>query len=134
MFDIAEFYSEEDVRDLLIRNQRLGKDLSACFESSENSHPSVVLMRGHGFTVIGGGIEECVFRAIYTAENARVQTASLTVQLAAGTAPLKNNEALYYLQDSELVATTQMTRWSVMRPWNLWVRETEANPLYINNA
>ncbi|GFF61368.1 fumarylacetoacetate hydrolase domain-containing protein 2 homolog [Aspergillus lentulus] len=134
MFDIAEFYSEEDVRDLLIRNQRLGKDLSACFESSENSHPSVVLMRGHGFTVIGGGIEECVFRAIYTAENARVQTASLTLQLAAGTAPLKNNEALYYLQDSELPATTQMTQWSIMRPWNLWVRETEANPLYINNA
>ncbi|KAF4159218.1 hypothetical protein CNMCM6936_001871 [Aspergillus lentulus] len=121
MFDIAEFYSEEDVRDLLIRNQRLGKDLSACFESSENSHPSVVLMRGHGFTVIGGGIEECVFRAIYTAENARVQTASLTLQLAAGTAPLKNNEALYYLQDSELPATTQMTQWSIMRPWNFFI-------------
>ncbi|GIJ90424.1 hypothetical protein Asppvi_009378 [Aspergillus pseudoviridinutans] len=134
-FDIAEFYSEEDVRDLLIRNQRLGKSLSACFsEGSGNSCHSVVLMRGHGFTVIGGGIEECVFRAIYTAENARVQTASLTLQLAAGTAPLKDGEALYYLQDSELLAATQMTRWSVMRPWNLWVRETEANKLYINNA
>ncbi|GFF59484.1 acriflavine sensitivity control protein acr-2 [Aspergillus udagawae] len=134
-FDIAEFYSEEDVRDLLIRNQRLGKHLSACFsEGSGNSSHSVVLMRGHGFTVIGGGIEESVFRAIYTAENARVQTASLTLQLAAGTAPWKDSEALYYLQDSELLAATQMTRWSVMRPWNLWVRETEANKLYINNA
>jgi ribulose-5-phosphate 4-epimerase/fuculose-1-phosphate aldolase len=91
-------------------------------------------MRGHGFTVVGGGIEESVFRAIYTAENARVQTASLTLQLAAGTAPLKDSEALYYLQDSELFAATQMTRWSVMRPWTLWVRETEANKLYINNA
>jgi hypothetical protein len=91
-------------------------------------------MRGHGFTVIGGGIEESVFRAIYTAENARVQTASLTLQLAAGTSPLKDSEALYYLQDSELLAATQMTRWSVMRPWNLWVRETEANKLYINYA
>jgi ribulose-5-phosphate 4-epimerase/fuculose-1-phosphate aldolase len=134
VFDVAEFYCEEDVRDLLIRNQRLGKYLSACFEGSENSYHSVVLMRGHGFTVIGGGIEECVFRAIYTAENARVQTASLTLQLAAGTAPLKNSEDLYYLQDSELLATTQMTRWSVMRPWKLWVHETEANQLYINNA
>ncbi|RLM00356.1 hypothetical protein CFD26_108568 [Aspergillus turcosus] len=134
MFDIAEFYSEEDVRDLLIRNQRLGKYLSACFEGSKDSHHCVVLMRGHGFTVIGGGIEESVFRAIYTAENARVQTTSLTLQLAAGTAPLKDTGALYYLQDSELLAATQMTRWSVMRPWNLWVRETEANQLYINNA
>ncbi|KAF4219351.1 hypothetical protein CNMCM5878_003270 [Aspergillus fumigatiaffinis] len=129
VFDVAEFYCEEDVRDLLIRNQRLGKYLSACFEGSENSYHSVVLMRGHGFTVIGGGIEECVFRAIYTAENARVQTASLTLQLAAGTAPLKNSEDLYYLQDSELLATTQMTRWSVMRPWKLWAHETEANQL-----
>lgn len=40
-------------------------------------------MRGHGLTVVGESIEESVFRAIYTAENARMQTVSLTLQLAA---------------------------------------------------
>lgn len=91
-------------------------------------------MRGHGFTVTGLSIEETVFRAIYTAENARVLTASFTLQLAASTASQKTAEDLYYLHESELEPTQQMTRWSVMRPWNLWVRETEANGLYINNA
>ncbi|KAL2825360.1 class II aldolase and Adducin N-terminal domain-containing protein [Aspergillus cavernicola] len=134
-FDIAEIYSEEDVRDLLIRNQRLGQRLSACFsQGREESYNPVVLMRGHGFTVAGASIEESVFRAIYTAENARIQTASLNLQLAAGTAPLKHGESLYYLDDTELLAATQMTQWSVMRPWNLWVREVEANGLYNNNA
>ncbi|KAL2838541.1 class II aldolase and Adducin N-terminal domain-containing protein [Aspergillus pseudoustus] len=138
-FNIAEYYSEEDVRDLLIRNQRLGNHLSACFSKETNtSHHPVVLMRGHGFTVVGGGIEESVFRAIYTAENARIQTASLTLQLTATTSTTATGahpvQSLYYLDDSEIRATTQMTQWSVMRPWNLWVHEAEANPLYTNNV
>lgn len=91
-------------------------------------------MRGHGFTVAGGSLEESVFRAIYTAENARVQTASLTLQSAAGTAPLKHGESLYFLDDSELLDTNQMTQWSVMRPWSLWVKEVEVDGLYINNV
>lgn len=134
-FDIAEFYSEQDVRDLLIRNQRLGEHLSACFSPGrEKSYNPVVLMRGHGFTVAGAGIEESVFRAIYTVENARVQTASLTLQLAAGTAQVKHGESLYFLDDTELLPATQMTQWSVMRPWNLWMKEVEVNGLYLNNA
>lgn len=134
-FDIAEVYSNEDVRDLLIRNQRLGEHLSVCFSrSGEESYNPVVLMRGHGFTLAGGSIEESVFRAIYTAENARVQTASLTLQSAAGTASLKDGQCLYFLDDSELLAATQMTQWSVSRPWSLWVKEIEVNGLYVNDV
>ncbi|GKZ33043.1 hypothetical protein AbraIFM66950_002762 [Aspergillus brasiliensis] len=132
-FDIAQVYTEEDVRDLLVRTQRLGAHLAACFaQESEESYNPVVLMRGHGYTVAGASIEESVFRAIYTAENARVQTASLSLQLAAGTPPLKPDESLYYLKDAELDAATQMGQWSVMRPWKLWVREVEAGGLYVN--
>jgi hypothetical protein len=58
-FDIAKFYSEEDVRDLLIRDQRLGKHLSSCFSQETNdSYHSVVLMRGHGFTVVRESVAE----------------------------------------------------------------------------
>jgi ribulose-5-phosphate 4-epimerase/fuculose-1-phosphate aldolase len=134
-FDIAQVYAEEDVRDLLIRTSRLGEHLAACFaEKRDEGYNPVVLMRGHGFTVAGASIEECVFRAIYTAENARVQSASLSLQLAAGTGPLKRGESLYYLEEAELDAATQMTQWSVMRPWKLWVREVEAGGLYVNTA
>ncbi|KAL3429927.1 class II aldolase and Adducin N-terminal domain-containing protein [Aspergillus tetrazonus] len=134
-FDIAQVYTEEDVRDLLIRNQRLGEHLAACFaEQRQESYNPVVLMRGHGFTVAGASIEESVFRAIYTAENARVQSASLSLQLAAGTGPLKQGQSLYHLEEAELNAVTQMTQWSMMRPWQLWVREVEAGGLYKNSV
>ncbi|KAL4903420.1 hypothetical protein BDW74DRAFT_40159 [Aspergillus multicolor] len=136
-FDISRFYADHDTRDLLIRNQRLGQHLSARFSAgAEKPYHPIVLMRGHGFTVAGGKIEETVFRAIYTAENARVQAAAHTLQLAADVASSKENESdeLYYLHDDELLSTTQMGQWSVMRPWELWVRETEVNPLYLNNA
>ncbi|KAJ0413245.1 class II aldolase and Adducin N-terminal domain-containing protein [Aspergillus carlsbadensis] len=134
-FNIAQVYAEEDVRDLLIRTPRLGEHLAACFaEKRDEGYNPVVLMRGHGFTVAGASIEESVFRAIYTAENARVQSASLSLQLAAGTGPLKKGESLYYLEEAELDAATQMTQWSVMRPWKLWVREVEAGGLYVNTA
>ncbi|KAL3441843.1 class II aldolase and Adducin N-terminal domain-containing protein [Aspergillus insuetus] len=133
-FDIAQVYAEEDVWDLLVRTQRLGEHLAACFaQEREESYNPVVLMRGHGFTVAGAGIEESVFRAIYTAENARIQTASLSLQLAASTRPLKPDESLYYLEDAELDAATLMGQWSVMRPWKLWVREVETGGLYVNN-
>ena len=66
-----------------------------------------------------------VFRAIYTVENPRIQTASLTLQAPVG--------GLYYLDDSEIYATTQMTQWSVMRQWNRGARGG-ANRLYTNNA
>lgn len=75
-----------------------------------------------------------VFKAIYTVENPRIQTASLTLQLTASATVKAPVEGLYYLDNSEIYATTQMTQWSVMRPWNLWVREVEANRLYTNNA
>lgn len=91
-------------------------------------------MRGHGFTAAGANIEESVFRAIYTAENARVQRDSLNLQLASGTAPQKPGEALHYLEERELDAAAQMTQWSVRRPWELWERVVEANGLYVNNV
>lgn len=90
-------------------------------------------MRGHGFTVVGGSIEECVFRAIYTAENANVQSTALTIRAADPVAG-GSTTSIRYLDEGELSATTAMTQWSVMRPWKLWVREVEASSQYANLA
>ena len=46
--------------DLLIRDNRLGQALARCFESSD-----IVLMRGHGSTVIARSLQQVVFRAVY---------------------------------------------------------------------
>lgn len=135
-FDIAEFYTASDVRDLLIRNQRLGEQLakSFAFDDEGPKHP-VVLMRGHGLTIVGNSIKQSVFRAIYTAENAKVQTIAMSLQAAASSRQAEPNvTTMRYLDDTELSATAEMTDWSSQRPWMLWIKEIELNGLYVNTC
>lgn len=135
-FDISKFYEVNDTRDLLIRNKKLGAHLADFFSlphTEDGSIQSVVLMRGHGFTVVGGSIQESVFRAIYTAENATIQTASMSI-MATGARGNDQDRTIIFLDESEISDTTEMTRWSIMRPWKLWVREVETSNLYVNLA
>ena len=139
MFDISKFYNADDTRDLLVRNPALGAALASYFSKSrantEDNHLShnTVLMRGHGFTTVGSSIEECVLRAIYTSENAAIQTASLSINMAHSLGSGTVND-IQYLREDELKGTTNMTKWSCMRPWNLWIREIESIGLYVNKA
>lgn len=135
-FDISEFYEENNTRDLLIRNKKLGAHLADFFSlphTENGSIQSVVLMRGHGFTVVGGSIQESIFRAIYTAENATIQTASMGI-MAAGARGNDQDRSIIFLDESEISGTIEMTKWSIMRPWELWVREVETSNLYVNLA
>jgi hypothetical protein len=62
-------------------------------------------MRGRGYTVAARSIEECVFRAIYTRENATIQTASLGLSAAyrgTGDSPTE----IQYLRDDEIEGAT----------------------------
>lgn len=128
VYDAAEFVRDGDVPDMLVRNAHLGAPLAACFDGGA----VVALMRGHGLTVVGGGVEEVVSRAVYTMKNAGIQTAALTMQAAsAGSASLGG---LKYLSRDEAEAAARMTKWSAQRPWKLWEREVEACGLYRNSA
>ncbi|KIX07446.1 uncharacterized protein Z518_02099 [Rhinocladiella mackenziei CBS 650.93] len=141
VYDIAKHYQPDDIRDLLIRNAPLGESLASCFCDSQRTSPaeqnepahSVVLMRGHGYTVVASSIEQCVFRAIYTKENAIIQTASLGLRAAyqgnGDTAP-----AIQYLQDDETAGALAMTQSAWGRAWGLWVREVEVATLYVRDG
>ena len=136
-WDIAPHYQSGDTRDLLVRNARLGEALASCFCSSTNAGNSpdqcVVLMRGHGLTVIAPKIEDCVFRAIYTQENAHIHTTSLLLNAAYhGGAATKSS--VHYLSEEEIVATTSGKLKSSPRAWELWAREVEAEGLYVNQG
>ena len=141
VFEIADFFAQDDIRDLLVRNERHGAALAACFSNSAvngatQSHQpehAAVLMRGHGITIVGGSIEETVARAVYTAENAAIQTASLSLSNAYFKGSEQTND-IQYLRPDELEPTSGMTKWSNMRPWNLWLREAESVGLYQNNS
>lgn len=94
--------------DLLIRDQPLGNALA----ESLGQEP-VVLMRGHGSTVVGESIREAVFRAVYTEVNARLQMDAL-----------KLGEPIY-LTPGEAAATTNAIGAQIDRAWNLWLAEID---------
>ncbi|KAK1990434.1 class II aldolase and Adducin domain-containing protein [Colletotrichum falcatum] len=125
VFDAADHMEEGDVPDLLVRTENMGAALARCFDGGNN----VTLMRGHGFTVVADSIELAVMRAVYTQKNAGIQTTALMLQAATGiTGGVKG------LSKEECGGSVSTTRWSMLRPWNLWVKEVEDDRLYTNTA
>ena len=104
VFEIREFGG--DGTDLLIRNSALGRALAEKFDAA-----NIVLMRGHGSTVIGSSIPLAVYRAIYAELNARYQLQALQVG------------EINYLSEAESQACVDSVEGQVQRPWDLWRRE-----------
>ena len=92
--------------DLLVRTRELG----AALAQSLGDAP-VVLMRGHGCTVVGTTLEQAVYRSIYTEMNARLQREAH----ALGEPVFLNDE------ESEKASATMDATMS--RAWNLWKAE-----------
>ncbi|KAK5951923.1 hypothetical protein OHC33_007216 [Knufia fluminis] len=159
VWDIETIYNETDKHDMLVRNERQGGSLAGMFVAPENqtaepatSAPDrrVVLMRKHGFTTWGPDIETAVFRAVFTATNARVQTDSALLRNAFGGMSgsgmsmdawedADGQDALYNndfepLTAEQAAAAQSSNDGTIDRPWGLWVAEVEANPLYKNNG
>lgn len=90
--------------DLLIRNPQLGAALATCIGKA-----NLVLMRGHGITVVGPTLRQAVFRAVYAELNARVQLDALRV-----------SPRITYLADEEADAASATNDAQVNRAWDLW--------------
>jgi ribulose-5-phosphate 4-epimerase/fuculose-1-phosphate aldolase len=138
VYDIAKHViqpSLNEPQDMLVRSTQLGAALAQMFDQGD----SVVLMRGHGMTVVGESIEEVVLRSVYTQKNAAIQTTALVSQAAfLGTGGNLNavgaGQGLRYLSEKEAEDATGMTKWSKERPWGLWVAEVRACGLYRNET
>jgi len=92
--------------DLLIRSTDLGKALALSLGGA-----SVVLMRGHGATVVGESIRQTVFRAVYTQLNAKLQFQAMQIG------------EVNYLSEGEARTTTDVIGTQVDRAWDLWKQE-----------
>ena len=92
---------------MLIRTPELGKALA-----EELGDKNVVLMRGHGATMIGISIPEVVFRAIYSMENAQIQMQAH--QLAV-------DGEVEFLNEEEAEKSSRGR--NVPRAWSLWKSE-----------
>jgi ribulose-5-phosphate 4-epimerase/fuculose-1-phosphate aldolase len=104
VFEIRD--SAGDGSNLLISTPELGRALAQGIGAR-----SVVLMRGHGSTVVGRTLREAVFRAIYTEINARLQRDALSL----GT-PV-------YLTPAEAASCVASVSTTIDRAWNLWLGE-----------
>ena len=100
-FEIRDFAGEAS--DLLVRNRALGAALANALGGGH-----VVLMRGHGSTVVGPTLKHAVYRAIYTEVNARLLSEALR---------LGDPE---YLSSGEARATMETNEGQLERPWALW--------------
>ncbi|CAK4030023.1 Hypothetical predicted protein [Lecanosticta acicola] len=140
VWDIGECWTEGDRKDMLVSNAYLGSRLAASFGKQAGGagvgipEHAAVLMRGHGFTVQGESIMDVVLRAVYTQQNASIQTTALLTRAAHMNAQNSGTGDLHFLSPEESQGATQMTRWSAGRPWRLWLREVEAQDLYVNTA
>jgi ribulose-5-phosphate 4-epimerase/fuculose-1-phosphate aldolase len=93
--------------DMLIRTAELGKALAESLADK-----NVVLMRGHGATMIGVSIQEAVFRAVYSMENASIQ---MQAHL------LGDGGEVEFLNDEESDKSSRGR--NVPRSWSLWKHE-----------
>ncbi len=101
IFDIRD---DAGMTDLLIRTPALGVSLSASLADK-----NVVLMRGHGATIVGGSIKEAVYYAVYSMVNAELQERARRFDDPTFLAP-------------EEAAIADKSRSAFNRAWQLWSR------------
>ena len=92
-----------DATDLLISDNTLGRALAEKFD-----HAEIVLMRGHGSTVVAGSIPLAVYRAIYAELNARYQLEA------------SHLGDITFLTEAEGRACVDRVEGQIQRPWDLW--------------
>ncbi len=96
-----------EIRDLPERSDLLISDAprGTALARSLGEH-AVVLMRGHGASIVGGSLQETIYRTIYAAQNARLQIDAR-----------RFGEATY-LDDVEIAAIDN--RGSFQKAWHFW--------------
>jgi HCOMODA/2-hydroxy-3-carboxy-muconic semialdehyde decarboxylase len=91
--------------DMLVKTPELG----AALAKSLGDYP-MVLMRGHGATMVGMSIRQAVYRAIYAELNARLQADALRLG------------SPNYLNKDEAAGAAKANDANMDRAWDLWVR------------
>lgn len=89
--------------DLLIRTPELGRSLAA-----DLADHAIVLMRGHGMTIVGTTLRQAVFRSVYAEVNARIQT----------TAGLMGDVTLLTAEEADAADATGAA--AMNRAWEFW--------------
>jgi HCOMODA/2-hydroxy-3-carboxy-muconic semialdehyde decarboxylase len=88
---------------MLVQSNELGRSLASSLAKS-----AVVLMRGHGATIVGSSVKEAVYRAIYVTINASLQP--IAMQLGDPK----------FLDYEEAIKADELHHAVLNRPWDYW--------------
>jgi 3-hydroxy-2-methylpyridine-4,5-dicarboxylate 4-decarboxylase len=109
LFEIRDANTSESKRGMLVLNAHLGDALAKTLGANP-----VVLMRGHGETVVGRSVREATIRTIYTRINAQAQSAALAL-----------SSKITALNESELeINSTE--NFDADRPWQNYLQRLSA--------
>jgi HCOMODA/2-hydroxy-3-carboxy-muconic semialdehyde decarboxylase len=100
LFEVRDFNAGDAKRGILALNDKLGDGLAKVLGGNP-----VVLMRGHGETVVGRSVREATVRALYTHIDALAQAAALAL-----------GKDITTLDDAEL-AVNAAENFDADRPW-----------------
>lgn len=103
VFEIRDFQNEGQ---MLIRSAYLGRSLAQTLADKP-----MVLMRGHGATIVAPSLHLAVYRAIYAALNARLQMEAMRLG------------DINYLTDVEVAQCVEGVESTNERAWALWRKE-----------
>ena len=106
VFEIRDYAGS--ATDLLISNNDLGRALAQHFDGN-----AIVLMRGHGSTVVGHSLQQAVYRAVYAELNARYQMEAMRLG------------DVTYLTAEEAAACVRNVEPQMQRPWAFWKEAAE---------
>jgi len=104
VFEIRRFSNEGQ---MLIRSPQLGRALAGVLADKP-----MVLMRGHGATIVAPSLTLCVYRAIYGALNARLQMDAVRL-----------GGAVTYLSPDEVALCVESVESTNERAWALWKKQ-----------
>jgi HCOMODA/2-hydroxy-3-carboxy-muconic semialdehyde decarboxylase len=107
VFEIRNFQNDGQ---MLIRSTYLGRSLASVLDNKP-----MVLMRGHGATIVATSLHLAVYRAIYSAMNAKLQMEATRL---GGEVNYLNESEVEYCTGPEGVENTNE------RAWALWKRES----------
>ncbi len=103
LFEIRDFQNEGQ---MLIRSAYLGRSLASTL-----AEKPMVLMRGHGATIVAASLHLAVYRAIYAALNAKLQMEAMRLG------------EVNYMNPEEVEACLAGVESTNERAWALWKKE-----------
>jgi ribulose-5-phosphate 4-epimerase/fuculose-1-phosphate aldolase len=103
VFDIR---AKHGVTNMLVTTSEIGQSLASSLGAR-----AMVLMRGHGATVVGTSVKEAVFRSVYATKNA--QLLPIAMQLGQPTS----------LDPGEASLADELHHAVLGRPWEYWMKK-----------